>query len=157
RPSILVSLIAYWSRFDCIKFGQRSIRGMIRFHTSVYRGTKWRGDIMLNIGYFKAHTNEYIIKYTSGRVVREGKGLAFFYWKHNTQIVAVPTTSVDANLVFNEVTRNFQAVTIQGQLTYRISDPNRAAELLNFTVDPESHQHISEDPDRLAQRITNVI
>jgi hypothetical protein len=70
---------------------------------------------MLNIGYFKAQPSEYVIRYGSGRVVREGQGLAFFYWKHNTQVVVVPTTSMDGNLVFNELTRNFQAVTIQGQ------------------------------------------
>jgi hypothetical protein len=112
---------------------------------------------MLNVGYFKAQPTEYIIKYVSGRIAREGQGLAFFYLKHNTQIVAVPTSSVDANLVFNEVTSNFQAVTIQGQLTYRIESAKRAAELLNFNMDPVRHEHISDDPDRMAQRITNVI
>ena len=112
---------------------------------------------MLNIGYFKAQPNEYIFKYISGKLTREGQGLAFFYWKHSTQIVAVPTSSVDANLVFNEVTRNFQAVTIQGQITYRIHDAKRAAELLNFTMDPVGRKYVSNDPDRLAQRISNVI
>ena len=112
---------------------------------------------MLNIGFFRAQPNEYIIKYMSDRVAREGQGQAFFYWKHNTQVVAVPTSSVDANLVFNEVTRNFQAVMIQGQLTYRIHDAKRAAELLNFTMDPVGRQYVSNDPDRLAQRISNVI
>jgi hypothetical protein len=112
---------------------------------------------MLNIGYFKAQPSEYIIKYASGRIVREGQGLAFFYLKHNTQIVAVPTSSVDANLVFNEVTKNFQAVTIQGQFTYRVHDPKRATSLLNFTMEPVTHQYVSNDPERLAQRITNVI
>jgi hypothetical protein len=112
---------------------------------------------MLNIGYFKAQPSEYIIKYASGRIAREGQGLAFFYLKHNTQVVAVPTSSVDANLVFNEVTRNFQAVTIQGQFTYRIQDPKRATALLNFTMDPITHHYVSKDPERLAQRIMNVI
>ena len=64
---------------------------------------------------------------------------------------------MDANLVFNEVTKNFQAVTIQGQFTYRIHDPKRATGLLNFTMDPVTHQYVSNDPDKLAQRITNVI
>jgi hypothetical protein len=112
---------------------------------------------MFNIGYFKAQPTEYIIKYASGRVAREGQGLAFFYLRHNTQVVAVPTSSVDANLVFNEVTSNFQAVTIQGQFTYRIHNPKRAAELLNFTLEPTTRRYTSNDPDRLAQRITNVI
>jgi SPFH domain / Band 7 family len=112
---------------------------------------------MLNIGYFKAQPTEYIIQYVSGRVAREGKGLAFFYLKHNTQVVAVPTSSMDANLVFNEVTRNFQAVTIQGQFTYRIHDAKQAAEILNFSLNPVTRRYVSNDPDRLAQRITNVI
>ena len=112
---------------------------------------------MLNIGYFKGQPNEYILKYVSGRVIREGQGLAFFYWKHSTQIVAVPTSSVDANLLFNEMTRNFQSITIQGQFTYRIHDAKRAAELLNFAMDPIRRQYVSNDPDRLAQRISNVI
>jgi hypothetical protein len=112
---------------------------------------------MLNIGYFKAQPTEYVIKYGSGRIKREGQGLAFFFLKHNTQVIAVPTSSMDANLVFNEVTRNFQAVTIQGQFTYRVQDPKRTAALLNFTMNPATHQYISNDPDRLAQRITNVI
>jgi hypothetical protein len=112
---------------------------------------------MLNIGYFKAQPTEYVIKYGSGRIKREGQGLAFFYLKHNTQVIAVPTSSMDANLVFNEVTKNFQAVTIQGQFTYRVQEPKRTAALLNFTMNPATHKYVSNDPDRLAQRITNVI
>jgi hypothetical protein len=109
------------------------------------------------IGYFKGQPTEYVIKYSSGKIVSEGQGLAFFYLKYKTQVVAVPTSSMDANLVFNEVTSNFQAVTIQGQFTYRIQNPKRAAELLNFSMDPATHKHLSNDPDRLAQRITNII
>jgi hypothetical protein len=109
------------------------------------------------IGYFKGQPTEYVIRYSSGRIGREGQGLAFFYLKYNTHVVAVPTSSMDANLLFNEVTSNFQTVTIQGQFTYHIQNPRRAAELLNFTMDPATHRHVSNDPDRLAQRITNVI
>ena len=112
---------------------------------------------MLDIGYFKGLPTEYIIKFSGGKVVSEGLGQAFFYLKHRTQIVAVPTSSVDVNLVFNEVTSNFQAMVIQGQFTYRIKEPKRTAELLNLTIDPRSRQPISDDLDKLAQRITNII
>lgn len=112
---------------------------------------------MFNIGYFKALPTEYVLKYGSGRVRAEGQGLAFFYWKHSTQIIAVPTVSMDANFVFNEATSTFQAVTIQGQLTYRIHDPRQAATLLNFTMDPVRRSYLSQDPDRLAQRIVNIV
>lgn len=112
---------------------------------------------MFNIGHFKGQPTEHIFKYVRGKLRSEGRGLAFYYLKHNTQIVAVPTSSTDANFVFNEVTENFQSVTIQGQFTYRIHDPKRAAELLNFTYDPARRAYTTDDPDRLPQRITNVI
>lgn len=112
---------------------------------------------MFNIGYFKGQPTDYILKYTAGTVTKEGLGQAFFYMRYNTQIVAVPTSSVDSNFVFNEITNNFQEVTLQGQLTYRIRDPKKTAELLNFTIDPASRNHLTEDPEKLAQRIANIV
>ncbi len=112
---------------------------------------------MFNLGFFKGLPTEYIIRYRSGRAVKSGAGLAFYYLQHNTQIVAVPTSSADGNFVFNEVTQNFQAVTIQGQFTYRIAEPQVAAALLNFTMEPRRRAYIADDPQRLPQRIANVI
>jgi hypothetical protein len=112
---------------------------------------------MLNIGFFKGQPTEYVMKYSAGKLAREGPGLTFYYFKHNTQIVAVPTSSMDANFVFNEVTNNFQDVTIQGQFTYRIQSAKQAAQILNFTLDPRTRRYVSDDPQKLSQRITNII
>jgi regulator of protease activity HflC (stomatin/prohibitin superfamily) len=112
---------------------------------------------MLGIGYFKGLPTEHVIRYSGGKVRGEGRGLAFFYLRHSTQVVAVPTSSLDASFVFNEATRNFQSVTIQGQATYRIHEPRRTAELLNFTINPETRAYVTSDAERLSQRITNVL
>lgn len=112
---------------------------------------------MLGIGFFKGQPTEYIVKFVGGRSVKEGPGLAFYYWKHKTNIVAVPTSSTDVSFVFNEVTNNFQDVTIQGQCSYRIQNPLQAASLLNFAIDPVRRTYLSNEPERLSQRITNVI
>lgn len=112
---------------------------------------------MFNIGFYKGQATDYVLKYKAGTVVDEGAGKSFFYLRYNTQIVAVPTNSQDANFVFNEVTNNFQEVTIQGQLTYRIRDPKKAAGLLNFTIDPAKGNYTSNDPEKLAKRIANIV
>ena len=112
---------------------------------------------MFGLHFFKAQPPEFIIKYSRGRVVRSGAGIAFYYLEFNTQIVAVQTSSQDASFVFNETTRNFQAVTLQGQFTYRIADPQKAAAVLNFTIDPRKRVYVSNDPERLPQRLTNIV
>lgn len=109
------------------------------------------------IGYFKAEPTEHVLVFRDGAVQREGAGIAFWYWKPSTSIVLVPTATADIPFVFNEVSGNFQPVTVQGQLTYRIIDPARTARILNFTIDPRTRDYRSEDPDKLSQRIVNVV
>lgn len=112
---------------------------------------------MPGIGFFKGQPTDYVIKYVSGRVRAEGQGLAFYYLSHNTNVVAVPTSSSDADFVFNEITNNFQEVTIQGQFTWRISEPRTAASLLNYAIVPRSRTYLSDEPERLPQRIRNIL
>jgi hypothetical protein len=109
------------------------------------------------IGYFKGEPTDYLLVYSGERLARAGAGLAFFYWRPSTSIVSVPTSTLDTQFIFNETTGNFQAVTVQGQMTYRIGDPKRMASILNFTIDPATRAWNSTDPEKLAQRIVNVV
>ena len=112
---------------------------------------------MFGIGYFKAQPTEFVRKVAGGRVKREGQALSFYYLKRRTSIVIVPVSSADAAFVFNEQTGNYQAVAIQGQLTYRIVEPRRTMEMLNYVIDPKRRMHVSQDPERLEQRIVVAV
>ncbi len=112
---------------------------------------------MAPVAYFKSEPTEYILAYRNGKIFRQGSGRAFWYWRPSTSIVLVPVSTVDAPFVFNETTGNFQAVTLQGQVTYRITEPETTAQLLNFTINPFTRKYSSEDPAKLNQRIVNVI
>lgn len=112
---------------------------------------------MALFAYFKAEPTEYIFAYSNGRVLHEGAGSSFWYWGPSTTIARVPLSTVDTPFIFNETTSNFQAVTVQGQITYRVIDPATISQLLNFTIDPRSHDYRSEDPEKLSQRIVNIV
>ena len=112
---------------------------------------------MFGVGYFKAQPTEFVRKVAGGRVKREGQALSFYYLERRTSIVVVPVSSTDAAFVFNEQTGNYQAVTIQGQLTYRIVEPRRTIEMLNYVIDPKRRVHVSQDPERLEQRIVVAV
>lgn len=112
---------------------------------------------MALIGYFKAEPTAYILAYTNGRIFRQGVGQSFWYLPHRTSIALVPVSTTDVSFVFNEATSNFQAITLQGQFTYRISEPQTIAQLLDFTITPRTHAYRSEDPEKLKQRIVNIV
>lgn len=109
------------------------------------------------ISYFKGQPNDYVIRYVGGQPRGEGPAKSFFYWRYNTQVVAVPTQSQDVPFVFNEITHDHQQVTLQGQATFRIEEPKRAAELFNFAVDPATQRPLSEDPEKLRRRVANLV
>jgi len=99
----------------------------------------------------------YLLQYKKGRIVREGAGLSFFYYAPTTSLVVVPIASTDAPFIFNEVTSDFQEISIQGQANYRITDPKRVSQLLNFTLDASARGYVSDDPQKLSARVINVI
>jgi hypothetical protein len=112
---------------------------------------------MLFIKYFTGQPSEYIIKFAKGKIKNEGQGISFFYWKKRTTVVSIPATTMDANFIFNEVTKTFQAVAIQGQVTYRIQDVKKIFASLDFSINPVTRAYLSEDPGKLAQRIINAV
>jgi hypothetical protein len=71
---------------------------------------------MFGIRFIKVQPTTYLMQFRGGQIVREGPGLAFFYYSPTTSLVAVPVASTDAPFIFEEVTADFQTVTIQGQL-----------------------------------------
>ncbi|RYG37534.1 SPFH domain-containing protein [bacterium] len=111
----------------------------------------------LIFAYFKGQPTEYVLKFSSGKVRSQGKGLSFYYLVRTTTIVVVPTQVRDAGFVFNELTNTFQTVTIQGSLTYRIADPAQAATLIDFSIDPRRRTYTSLDPESLSGRIVNAV
>lgn len=110
---------------------------------------------MLGIRFMKAAPTTFILHYSAGQVKREGAGLSFFYYGPTTTLVAVPMASTDVPFVFNEVTADFQAVTIQGQLTYRVANPKRLASLLDFSIGGHG-EYVSEDPGVLRERLVHA-
>jgi len=112
---------------------------------------------MIGIKFIKVQPTTYLLQYRGGKIVREGLGLSFFYYGPTTSLVAVLVASTDTPFIFQETTADFQAVTIQGQVTYRISEPKRLAVLLNFTLEKDGDTYASEDPEKLPERVIHVI
>jgi len=81
--------------------------------------------------------------------------LSFFYFAPSSTLVSVPVGSTDVPFIFNEVTADFQAVTVQGHLTFRVVDPRKLAELLDYSLSANG-SFSTDDPDKLPLRITHA-
>lgn len=75
------------------------------------------------------------LQYRAGALTRSGRGLAFWFRPMTTGVAEVPVDDREATFLFHARTVDFQAVTVQGALTYRILDPEQVAAHVDFTID----------------------
>lgn len=109
---------------------------------------------MFGIKHIKFDSMTYVLHFKNGNIKREGRGLSFFYFAPNSSIAAIPMGSNDLPFIFNESTNDYQTVNIQGQISYKISNPKTLADVLDFTVN-DNGQYKKNDIEKLNQRIIN--
>ena len=107
--------------------------------------------------YFKGEPAQFIIKYHGKKIKKAGRGISFFYALYKTNIAAIPTQTKDSHFIFNEVTNNYQSISLQGHYTYKIKDPKKMAFLLDYSIDPISKMYKTTDPEKLELRVTNIV
>jgi hypothetical protein len=77
---------------------------------------------MFGIRFKKSPPTTYVMHYKNGAAVKQGPGLSFFYFAPDSTIIDIPLASGDIDFIFQEVTADFQEITLQGELTYRIAE-----------------------------------
>ena len=97
--------------------------------------------------YYKGSPGFYTILFRNGEVVRHGAGINFFYSPLSCSIAELPATSQNQPIFFKETTADYQEVSIQGSMTYRVVDPLALAQMIDFTV------YKSAAPDNRAETL----
>ncbi|HJP77332.1 MAG TPA: SPFH domain-containing protein [Pseudonocardiaceae bacterium] len=72
----------------------------------------------------------------NGKLVKDGTGLSFWFRPLTAVLSEIPVDDRELPLLFHARTADFQDVTVQLTLTYRLTDPALAARRLDFSLDP---------------------
>lgn len=114
----------------------------------------------MGIRYKKFEPTEYVIKVKRGEVVQKGLGLSFFYNTLTTSMIVVPATAFDAPFAFDGImTSDFQDVSVQGDISYTISDYEKAARMVDFSyknTKKENQTALAEAQQKMAKRMINL-
>jgi hypothetical protein len=112
---------------------------------------------MLGIRFIKTEPTTYLMAFKGGGIVREGIGLSFVYFGPTTSLVTVPVGSKIQDFIFEPVTSDFQSVTVQGQISYRVSEPRKVAAMMNFSLLADGKTYASDDPEKLRDRVLGAV
>lgn len=98
----------------------------------------------------------YVRHLRRGRTAHEGVGISFWFRPLSAVISEVPVDERELPMLFHARTRDFQDVTVQATVTYRIGEPARAAERIDFAIHPDSGQWRSAPLDQVASMLTET-
>ena len=107
--------------------------------------------------HLRSESNMHIRRFKKGRLVKSGKGLSFWFLPMKTSVAEVPTDDRELQFIFQGRSHDFQEATIQGELTYRVTDPDCLAERIDFSIDLKSGFHRNQPLEQLASLFTNTV
>jgi len=104
----------------------------------------------------RSDANVHIERYRGGRVIQSGRGLAFWFMPDGASIAEVPMDDRDLPFLFHSRSKDFQALTVQGLIVWRVVDPKRLAERVNFSIDLARGLYLGQPIDQIATLLTGL-
>ncbi|MFD6415299.1 SPFH domain-containing protein [Streptomyces sp. NPDC060194] len=97
-------------------------------------------DITRRLGWrhLRSAPNAHVRHHRRGELAHDGRGLSFWFRSLSAALSEVPVDDRELAMVFHARTADFQDVSVQATVTYRVSDPGQAAERLDFSIDPDT-------------------
>ncbi|MFF7333574.1 SPFH domain-containing protein [Streptomyces sp. NPDC090306] len=80
----------------------------------------------------------HIRHHRAGTLAHDGTGLSFWYRALSSTLSEIPVDDRELTMTFHARTSDFQDVSVQATVTYRVSDPAVAAARIDFSVDPDT-------------------
>jgi len=91
-----------------------------------------------------------------GRLVHAGAGQAFWFLPLSAALSEVPVDDREQPLLFHARTEDFQDVTVQATITYRVVDPAVAASRIDFGIDPKGGRWQATPLEQLGGLLTEL-
>jgi regulator of protease activity HflC (stomatin/prohibitin superfamily) len=88
--------------------------------------------------HLRSEATSYVLHYRRARVRHSARGASFWFDSLIDSIAEVPLDDRELQLVIHGRTRDYQDITAQGTMTYRLLDPVRISERYDFTIDLDS-------------------
>jgi regulator of protease activity HflC (stomatin/prohibitin superfamily) len=111
---------------------------------------------LLFLRHLRGTPTQHVRHHRRGRLVHDGVGLAFWFRPLSAVLSEIPVDDRELPLLFHARTRDFQDVTVQAAVTFRITDPAIASERVDFSIDPSSGRWRSAPLEQLASLLSEL-
>src|SRR5215469_10449474 len=108
------------------------------------------------VRHLRSDASVHITRFSKGRVVQSGRGLAFWFVPRRASIAELPGDDRDMVLFFKGRSKDFQPVTVQGNLTWRVADAKALCEHVDFSIDLATGRHTAKPIEQIEALLTGL-
>lgn len=106
--------------------------------------------------HLRANPTTHVRHLRNGTLVHDGPGQAFWFRPLTAALSEVPVDDREQPLLFHARTLDFQDVTVQATVTYRVADPAIAAARIDFGIDPDRGTWRATPLEQLGSLLTEL-
>lgn len=104
----------------------------------------------------RSEASVHIQGFSKGRRTKSGRGLAFWFVPDRASIAEIPMDDRDLPFLFHNRSKDFQDVTVQGVVVWRVSSPEELAARIDFSIDLRGGAHLGQPLDQIASLMTGL-
>lgn len=112
-----------------------------------------------NLGFIaqlRAEASSHVIRFRNGRIRQSGRGLVFWFRPETASIAEIPMDDREMTLFVKGRSQDFQTVSVQGTIGWHVTEPERLAERVDFSINLASGRTQGEPIERIEARITGI-
>ncbi len=98
----------------------------------------------------------FFLRYRRGQLIDRGRGIGFWFSPMSTSIVEVPLDDRELPFLYHARSRDFQDVTVQGVITFRVVDPAHLSQRVDFSIDLKTGALVEQPLEKLAGLLTEL-
>ena len=107
--------------------------------------------------HLRADASSHIQYFKKGDLYREGRGLAFWFRALGASIAEIPMDDRQLGFMLNGQSIDFQELSVQGTVIWRVVNPAMLAERVDFTIDLDIGLHIGQPHDQINNVLVSLV
>ncbi|MBO6891715.1 MAG: hypothetical protein JJ866_07235 [Roseibium sp.] len=108
------------------------------------------------VRHFRADASSHVQQYRKGKRVRSGKGLSFWFLPRQTSLSEIPMDDRTLPFLLKGQSRDFQDLTVQGSIVWRVIDAERLGDRVDFTIDLKQGALLGQPIDQINDQIGSL-
>ncbi len=106
--------------------------------------------------HLRAEQSSHVLVFRSGRLRQSGRGLSVWFFPLSTTLAEIPMDDRELSFLFHGRSADYQDVTVQGVITYRVVDPETLAQRVDFGLDLVRGVHLKQPFEKIGLLLTQL-